>query len=155
MFKEAEMMQKERKSKHGFTLIELVIVIIIIGILASLAIPSYFKTVERSRISEALSALGSIRAAQFRYASEHGKYADDFGDLDINISKGKYFTFEPLGDGNALDNAYTDAVAQASRIDGVDGGSYTKQTGCDPYAINITEGGNFTSPCGPLNDILK
>ena len=51
------------KNKSGFTLLEIIIVIIIIGILASLAMPKFFKTVEFSRSTEALGSLGAIRRA--------------------------------------------------------------------------------------------
>ena len=52
-----------KKNKSGFTLLEIIIVIIIIGVLASLALPKFFKTVEYSRSSEALVSLGAIRRA--------------------------------------------------------------------------------------------
>lgn len=45
----------------GFTLLEVIIVIIIVGILASLALPRFMKTTEYSRAQEALSMLSSIR----------------------------------------------------------------------------------------------
>ncbi len=54
---------KLNKNQSGFTLLEIIIVIIIIGILASIALPKFFKTVEFSRSSEALVNLGSIRRA--------------------------------------------------------------------------------------------
>lgn len=54
---------KAYKNKSGFTLLEIIIVIIIIGILASLAMPKFFKTVEYSRATEALGSLGAIRRA--------------------------------------------------------------------------------------------
>ncbi len=50
--------------KRGFTLLELIIVIVVIGLLASIGVTEYFKVVERSRGSEAKSVLGSIRTAQ-------------------------------------------------------------------------------------------
>lgn len=52
--------------KSGFTLLEIIIVIIIIGVLASLALPRFFKTVEYSRATEALSHLSSIRQSMQR-----------------------------------------------------------------------------------------
>ena len=52
---------KLKKNQSGFTLLEIIIVIIIIGILASIALPKFFKTVEYSRSSEALANLGTIR----------------------------------------------------------------------------------------------
>lgn len=49
------------KNKSGFTLLEIIIVIIIIGVLASLALPRFFKTIEYSRSAEALQSISTIR----------------------------------------------------------------------------------------------
>ena len=69
--------------RKGFTLIELLVVVLIIGILASIAIPQYFKVVEKSRVSEAQNMFTSIRAAQERVMARNGAYTDSFGALDI------------------------------------------------------------------------
>ena len=53
-------------NKKGFTLIELLVVVLIIGILAAMAMPQYFKAVERSRMTEADQLLSSIAQAQQR-----------------------------------------------------------------------------------------
>jgi len=59
----------------GFTLVELMIVIAIIGILAMIAIPSSIKFLAKAKRAEAYMNLSSIYAAQKSYWAEHGKYS--------------------------------------------------------------------------------
>ena len=61
------------KNKSGFTLLEIIIVVIIIGVLASLALPRFFSTVEFSRAQEALSGLSTVRGGLERYYVSKGK----------------------------------------------------------------------------------
>lgn len=89
--------------RQGFTLIELLVVVLIIGILASVALPQYFKTVEKSRASEAISVLSSIAAAQDReYMRNGASYATTITDLDIAVSNLKYFNVSQVGQTNRL-----------------------------------------------------
>ena len=68
----------------GFTLIELLVVVLIIGILAAMALPQYFKAVERSRMTEAVTLMDSIAKAQRRKFMQTNRYADDFRGLDVS-----------------------------------------------------------------------
>lgn len=61
--------------KKGFTLLELIVVIIIIGILATLGFTQYVKIVEKGRTTEAKMILGQIRTANEAYKLEYGTYA--------------------------------------------------------------------------------
>src|ERR1700722_10652837 len=65
----------------GFTLIELMIVVVIVGILATLAVVGYRKLVQSSHVSEATGMVQSIRVAQESYHSETQQYANVSNDL--------------------------------------------------------------------------
>ena len=73
-------------SKKGFTLIELRVVVLIIGILASIAIPQYFKVVEQARVAEAMSVIATIKSAQERFLARGGNYTSSFTDLDVSYA---------------------------------------------------------------------
>ncbi len=73
-------------NRKGFTLIELLVVVLIIGILASIAIPQYFKVVEKSRVAEAMSLISSVKSAEERYLARGGTYTADFTQLDISYA---------------------------------------------------------------------
>lgn len=75
-------------NKKGFTLIELLVVVLIIGILAAIALPQYFKAVEKSRATEALSIMGSLSAAmeRARLVNSENNYPTDIDTLDIEFS---------------------------------------------------------------------
>ena len=64
----------ERLNKDGFTLIELMIVVAIIGILAAIAIPNFLKYQAKAKTSEALSNLKGIFTSEISYFADNNKY---------------------------------------------------------------------------------
>jgi type IV pilus assembly protein PilE len=67
----------------GFTLIEIIMVIIILGVLASWAVPRITQSQEVARLSEAVQILKSYRGAEERWLLDHGAYTADCTDLDV------------------------------------------------------------------------
>ena len=107
-------------ARAGFTLVELMIVVIIVGVLAAVAIPMYTLASEKAKASEAVAALGSIRTALRSYYAEHNTFVNaNFVDgaqvtaggileiTDTDLS-GRYFSTECYTfDGVPTANAYS------------------------------------------------
>ena len=74
-----------KQTNYGFTLVELLVVVLVIGILAAIAIPEYQKAVFKSRAGQIISLVRSLGEAQESYYLNHGKYASSFDDLDLTI----------------------------------------------------------------------
>lgn len=70
----------------GFTLMELMITVVIVGILAAIALPSYERYVMESNRSDAIAELQSILAAQERYYLDNMTYSADLTDLGFGSS---------------------------------------------------------------------
>lgn len=74
------------KNKKGFTLLELLVAVLIIGILAGVALPQYQMAAMKSRYSTLMDMVRVISDAEERYYLSHDKYTATFEGLDIDLS---------------------------------------------------------------------
>ena len=125
--------RKVANRRKGFSLVELAVVVIIIGVLAAFGVPKMLTAVERSKAAEAFGYLSAIRSAQERYQAQEGTYASDPADLDIEQDAPKYFSVPETisaGESSDLEDSWTLTLTR-------DGAS----AGYGEYTVTFTEDG--------------
>jgi Tfp pilus assembly protein PilE len=76
---------RKRRRQQGYTLLDVAIITVIVGVLASVGLNTYEKQVARSKRPESILAFRAIAAQQREYLLTHGKYAGTFTALGFNI----------------------------------------------------------------------
>ncbi len=113
------------KNKHGFTLLEIIVVIIILGVLAALALPRLFSNIEFSRSAEALNTIGVIRESVERCATvswEGYTGCYDWVNLDVNnpsTAAGSHFDYTVQI--NTIPEGNFQVIATRNALNGGDG----------------------------------
>ncbi len=79
------MKKQKAVNKKGFTLMELLIVVVIIGLLSAIAVPMYKKAVEKSKASEALTTMQAVAKSEHDWYLVKNNYTKDFAELDIDL----------------------------------------------------------------------
>lgn len=130
------------RARKGFSLVELSVVVIIIGVLAAFGVPRLMASVEQSKASEAFKYLSAVRSAQARYQVRQGTFTDTIGDLDLDQPAPTYFGVGALAAGPTadLETSWQLTLTRAGAAGGF--GAYTvtfNQDGFDAGNSTITD----------------
>lgn len=126
---------------RGFTLIELMVVIAIVAILATFAVPAFTDQLRKSRRADAARGLSEIQLRQERWRASHQEYVGSdtdatekalFGDLPVS----PYYTF-------AFDST---ALADGFTVSATPKAAQAADTGCSPMKLQVDKGVVIKTP---------
>ena len=129
---------------RGFTLIELMIVVAIIGILAAIAIPNFIKFQARSKQSEAKANLKAIFTAQKAFFQEKDRFSSITGEVGFEPERNNRYAYFLFGSGDVEDRSAS-TVTPAPTYVGVQVDVFKYSTGADS---------NMTTGCGTLPTVV-
>jgi type IV pilus assembly protein PilE len=136
----------KRSTIAGFTLIELMIVIVIISILASIAVAAYSSSVRKSRRTEAKAALSDFAAREERLYATQNVYSTDPGALGYTaaggnwpVSTGSYYQIElPVISAAQLTATGTTPATFTVTVDPSPGSPQLSDTACATFTVTNT-----------------
>ena len=119
------------KTRRGFTLVELAVVIVIIGVLAAFGVPKFLQSVEKSKATEAFNYWSAVQSAEERYIAQNGVYWDTSVSaplpttLDIVLPTLQYFSLTSITASNATAGSPTWAGVLTRNTGSSSYGAYT------------------------------
>ncbi len=142
------MRMNDQNKNRGFTLIELMMVVAIVAIIATFAVPAYQDAVRKGKRADAVAALSKLQLAQEKLRGSCANYANALGTADNCAGR----TINWAADGFSAQDYYAISITAAT------GNSYTLQadprasqagdTACDPMTITYANGTTTKGPAG-------
>lgn len=137
-----------RKSNSGFTLIELIIAVVIVGILATIAMPSYMQHIRKGKRTDAKTALMGLLQSQERFRSNCSQYAASLGAADTCEGGDFVLAVPATSEAQLYRIALTQATATSftATATAVTGKAQAADTGCTVLTLAQSNGTVVTTP---------
>lgn len=127
-----------RRGPRGFTLVELMVAVAVVGILAGLAYPSFQSSVRKARRADAVDSASAVLQAQERWRANNATYASTLTILNVaSTTTGGYYTLALSGN---------TATAYTLTFTPVSGKSQTSDSGCTSLTVSVASGNPAYAP---------
>lgn len=132
------------RNRRAFTLLELLVTVVIVGLLASIALPSFLASSQQARYSEAKTQMGKLKTVLLAYYNEYGRFPEDIGS--------RVLPDEALrSDWKPADSTYNSSYDYDSyRVSSGSGGCYIQIVFSGANGANLNAQGRDT----PINTVL-
>jgi prepilin-type N-terminal cleavage/methylation domain-containing protein len=119
--------------RNGFTLIEIALVLVLIGILSVMAITAYRMMVNKARMTEAKTVLSHLTKTEATYFSDHDRYTDNVVLLNFDPVKYNFYEISVV-----LDNDAKNYTGTATGVGAMAGDRWYVTRDRDPYQDNTS-----------------
>jgi type IV pilus assembly protein PilE len=136
--------RRDHAGTSGFTLMELMIVVAVVSILATIALPSFMDSIRKGRRSEAVAALAQVQQEQERWRANNSQYTNTISDLKVSLDPNNKTSsgYYSVSLAQKSESMYT-ATAQA-----VAGTSQSSDTNCSTLRVRLRGGNVQYGGCG-------